>query len=170
MCDQKHAIAKITTSSGFKGEVRLRPFSRYSIDYIINKSLHIGVENEKLTDIKLENTIGLGKKMRFKFKGIDSIRQADGIVGKIIYIKADKSDEINLISEKIIGFDLETESGRKAGVLKDVMWLPANDVYVVLKDGKELLIPIISEVIKKLDLDNKKIIIADVDGLLEIWI
>tara|TARA_A200000159_G_C7320493_1_gene338653 strand:- start:1146 stop:1652 length:507 start_codon:yes stop_codon:yes gene_type:complete len=168
MCDQKHAIAKITTSSGFKGEVRLRPFSRYSIDYIINKSLRIGVENKKLSDIKLENTIGLGKKMRFKFKGIDSIHQANSLVGKIIYIKADKSDEINLISEKIIGFDLETESGKKAGVLKDVMWLPANDVYVVLKDGKELLIPIISEVIKKLDVDNKKIIIADVEGLLEI--
>ena len=168
MFDQKHAIAKITTSSGFKGEVRLKPFSRYSIDYIINKSLHIGVEDEKLSDIKLENTIGLGKKMRFKFRGIDSIHQADRLVGKIIYIKADKNDEINLISEKIIGFDLETESGRKAGVLKDVMWLPANDVYVVLKNGKELLIPIISEVIKKLDVDNKKIIIADVDGLLEI--
>ncbi len=168
MCDQKHAIAKITTSSGFKGEVRLRPFSRYSIDYIINKSLHIGAENEKLSDIKLENTIGLGKKMRFKFKGIDSIHKADSLVGKIIYIKADKSDEINFISEKIIGFDLETESGRNAGILKDVMWLPANDVYLVLKDGKELLIPIISEVIKKLDVDNKKIIIADVDGLLEI--
>ena len=168
MCDQKHAIAKITTSSGFKGEVRLRPFSRYSIDYIINKSLRIGVENKKLSDIKLENTIGLGKKMRFKFKGIDSIHQANSLVGKIIYIKADKSDEINLISEKIIGFDLETESGKKAGVLKDVMWLPANDVYVVLKDGKELLIPIISEVIKKLDVDNKKIIIADVEGLLDI--
>ena len=168
MFDQKHAIAKITTSSGFKGEVRLKPFSRYSIDYIINKSLHIGVEDEKLSDITLENTIGLGKKMRFKFRGIDSIQQADRLVGKIIYIKADKDDEINLISEKIIGFDLETESGRKAGVLKDVMWLPANDVYVVLKNGKELLIPIISEVIKKLDVDNKKIIIADVDGLLEI--
>ena len=168
MFDQKHAIAKITTSSGFKGEVRLKPFSRYSIDYIINKSLHIGVENEKLSCIKLENTIGIGKKMRFKFEGIDSIHQADRLVGKTIYIKADKDDEINLISEKIIGFDLETESGRKAGVLKDVMWLPANDVYVVLKDGKELLIPIISEVIKKLDVDNKKIIIADVDGLLEI--
>ena len=168
MFDQKHAIAKITTSSGFKGEVRLKPFSRYSIDYIINKSLHIGVEDEKLSDIKLENTIGLGKKMRFKFRGIDSIQQADRLVGKIIYIKADKDDEINLISEKIIGFDLETESGRKAGVLKDVMWLPANDVYVVLKNGKELLVPIISEVIKKLDVDNKKIIIADVDGLLEI--
>ena len=48
------------------------------------------------------------------------------------------------------------------------MWLPANDVYVVLKDEKEILIPIISEVIKRLDVDNKKIIIADIDGLLEL--
>ena len=167
MSDQKHAIAKITTSSGFRGEVRLRPFSRYSIDYIMNKSLHIGIENKKLSGIKLESTVGIGKKMRFKFQGIDSSHAADGIVGKTIYIKADRDDEINLICKEIIGFDLETESGKNAGILKDVMWLPANDVYVVLKDGKELLIPIISEVIKTLDLDNKKIIIADIDGLLD---
>ena len=163
-----HPIAKITTTSGFKGEVRLRPLSRYSIDYIINKTLHIGIVKEKLSNIKLENTIGTGKKMRFKFKGIDTSHEADELVGKTIYINAEKDDGINFICKDVIGFKIETESGRNAGTLKDVMWLPANDVYVVIKDGKELLIPIINEVIKKLDFDDKKIVIADMDGLLEL--
>ena len=41
-----HAIAKITNTSGLRGEVKLRPLSRYSIDYIMTKDLHIGqIEN-----------------------------------------------------------------------------------------------------------------------------
>ena len=163
-----HAIAKITTSSGLQGEVRLRPFSRYSIDYIMNKNLQIGNFEKNLTDLKLENTIGIGKKMRFKFKGIDSSEEANNIIGKVIYIHSDKNDDINLVGNNIIGFCLETESGRKAGILKDIMWLPANDAYVVLNEGKELLIPVIDEVIIRLDIESKKIIIADIDGLLEL--
>ena len=163
-----HAIAKITMTSGLQGEVRLRPFSRYSIDYIMKKNLQIGNFEEDLTDLKLEDTIGVGKKMRFKFKGIDSNEQANNIIGKVIYIRSDKNDDINLIGNNIIGFYVETESGRKAGILKDIMWLPANDVYIVLNEGKELLIPVIDEVIIRLDIESKKIIIADIDGLLEL--
>ena len=75
-----HAIAKITTTSGLQGEVRLKPFSRYSIDYLMNKNLQIGKFEENLSDLKLENTVGNGKKMRFKFKGIDSSEEAKNIV------------------------------------------------------------------------------------------
>ena len=56
----------------------------------------------------------------------------------------------------------------KAGILKDIMWLPANDVYIVLNGDKESLIPVIDEIIIRLDLESKKIIIADIDGLLDI--
>ena len=163
-----HAIAKITTTSGLQGEVRLRPLSRYSIDYLMNRSLQIGNFEENLIDLRLENTKGIGKKMRFKFKGIDSSEEADSIIGKVIYINSDKDDDINLVGSNIIGFQIETESGRKAGILKDIMWLPANDVYIVLNGDKESLIPVIDEIIIRLDLESKKIIIADIDGLLDI--
>ena len=163
-----HAIAKITTTSGLQGEVRLKPFSRYSIDYLMNKNLQIGKFEENLSDLKLENTVGNGKKMRFKFKGIDSSEEADSIIGKVIYINSDKDDDINLVGSNIIGFQIVTESGRKAGILKDIMWLPANDVYIVLNGDKESLIPVIDEIIIRLDLESKKIIIADIDGLLDI--
>ena len=110
----------------------------------MNKNLQIGKFEENLSDLKLENTVGNGKKMRFKFKGIDSTEEANNIIGKVIYIRSDKNDDINLVGNNIIGFYIETESGRKAGILKDIMWLPANDVYIVLNEGKELLIPVIN--------------------------
>ena len=163
-----HAIAKITNTSGLKGEVNLRPLSRYSIDYIMTKDLHIGQIENNLSSLKLESKVGDGKKMKFKFQGIDSHEEAENIVGKNIYIDSEKNDNINFIGENVIGFSVETESGKKAGILKDVMWLPANDVYIILKDGKELLVPVLDEFIISLHLDDKKLIIADVDGLLDI--
>ena len=80
-----HAIAKITNTSGLKGQVKLRPLSRYSIDYIMTKDLHIGQIENNLSSLKLESKVGDGKKMKFKFQGIDSYREAENIVGKTIY-------------------------------------------------------------------------------------
>ena len=161
-----HAIAKITNTSGLKGEVKLRPLSRYSIDYIMTKDLQIGQIENNLSSLKLESKVGDGKNMKFKFQGIDSHAEAENIIGKTIYIHSEKDDNINFIGENVIGFSVETESGKKAGILKDVMWLPANDVYIIFKDGKELLVPVLDEFIISLNMDDKKLIIADVDGLL----
>ena len=163
-----HAIAKITNTSGLKGEVKLRPLSRYSIDYIMTKNLQVGKIENNLSSLKLESKVGDGKKMKFKFQGIDTHTEAKNIVGKIIYIDSEKDDNINFIGENVIGFSVETESGKKAGILKDVMWLPANDVYIILKDGKELLVPVLDEFIISISIDDKKLIIADVDGLLDL--
>ena len=53
------------------------------------------------------------------------------------------------------------------GILKDVMWLPANDVYVVFNGKKELLIPIIPEIVLCLDYRKQEIVISSVDGLID---
>tara|TARA_Y100000741_G_C17897922_1_gene414045 strand:- start:11 stop:514 length:504 start_codon:yes stop_codon:yes gene_type:complete len=166
MSKQLHPVAEITTTSGYMGEVRLKPFSRYSIDYIMKKTLQIGTSYDNLIDIKLEKTIGNGKRMRFKFEGIDSEFKAKNIIGKTIYATTRADDEINLIASNLIGFDVVTDAAKFVGELKDVMWLPANDVYVIFNGGKELLIPIIPEVVLSIDYDKKEILIASIDGLI----
>ena len=82
MPKQFHPVAEITTTSGFHGEVRLRPFSRFSIDYILQKTLQIGTSSDNLANLKLEKTIGDGKRMRFKFEGIDSHNKAKNMIDR----------------------------------------------------------------------------------------
>ena len=166
MTKQLHPVAEITTTSGFSGEVRLKPFSRFSIDYIMEKTLQIGTSHDNLMDLKLEKAIGNGKRMRFKFEGIDSELKAKNIIGKTIYANTNADDEINLIASDLIGFDVVTDTGGSVGELKDVMWLPANDVYVIFNGDKELLIPIVNEVVLSVDYDKKEILIANIDGLI----
>ena len=166
MTKQVHPVAEITTTSGYMGEVRLKPFSRFSIDYIMEKTLQIGTSYDNLIDLKLEKAIGNGKRMRFKFEGIDSELKAKNIIGKTIYANTKADDEINLIASDLIGFDVVTDTDDSVGELKDVMWLPANDVYVVFNGEKELLIPIVNEVVLSVDYDKKEILIAKIDGLI----
>ena len=166
MFKQLHPVAEITTTSGYMGEVRLKPFSRFSIDYIMEKTLQVGTSYDNLIDLKLEKAIGNGKRMRFKFEGINSELKAQDIIGKTIYASTKADDKINLIAIDLIGFDVVTDTAEFVGELKDVMWLPANDVYVVFNGEKELLIPIIPEIVLSIDYDKKEILIASIDGLI----
>tara|TARA_B100000131_G_C18120151_1_gene612624 strand:- start:3588 stop:4091 length:504 start_codon:yes stop_codon:yes gene_type:complete len=167
MQSRVHPIAKITKTSGLDGKVRLRPLSRYFDDHINNPSLTLGDSQEQSEAIKLEFISGIGKKRSFKFCGVNTINDALKIVGKILFAQADADDGINLISKALVGYDVVTLEGKNVGVLKDVMWLPSNDVYVITKNNLEYLIPIIPEVIKNIDYQLRTIIISPMDGLLD---
>ena len=82
-------------------------------------------------------------KRRFKFRGVDNVKDAKSIVGKTLYAQTDTDDDINLISKNLIGYNVVTNTGLLVGELTDVMWLPSNDVYVIKNGKKEYLIPII---------------------------
>ena len=57
------------------------------------------------------------------------------------------------------------ESGNLFGHIINVMWLPSHDAYIIEKELKEYIIPIVPEIIKKIDYDNRNIIIRVIDGL-----
>jgi len=67
----------------------------------------------------------------------------------------------------LIGYEVFTDSGKFVGNLKDILWLPANDVYTIEKDEKEFLIPVISEIVNSIDHNNEEIVIRPIDGLMD---
>jgi len=167
MKNRLHPIATIMTTSGFQGDVRLRPLSRYFDEYIEEKKLILGYSPDHFEDVSLELISGMGKKRRFKFHGVDTVNEAEKIVGQTIFIEAGINDQITMISKHLLGYEVITDSGSVVGILKDVMWLPSSDVYVVKNGNDEYLIPIIPEVVKGVDNDQGIIVIVPMDGLLD---
>jgi RimM protein, required for 16S rRNA processing len=98
-----HPIATITKTSGLNGDVRLRPLSRYFEEHIEQNRLMLGISSENSEVVRLELITGLGKKRRFKFRGVDNVKDAKSIVGKTLYAQTDTDDDINLISKNLIG-------------------------------------------------------------------
>jgi 16S rRNA processing protein RimM len=68
---------------------------------------------------------------------------------------------------ELIGLTVVTTEGEELGVLEEVLDMPANDVYVVRKDGKEYLIPAIKEVIQEVDLSAGQMVIQVIEGMLD---
>lgn len=163
---KKHPIATITNAAGFDGEVRLKPLSRYFDEFVEKGSLSLGISPDSTKSIDLEIVKGIGKKRRFKFVGINNSDEAKEIVGKTIFVLSE-DERIVLISKDIIGSEVYTINEDYVGILTDVIWLPASDAYVIQDGSREILIPVIPEVINEFDSVNKIIIITPMDGLLD---
>ena len=105
-----------------------------------------------------------------KLEGIDDITEAEKY--KNCYIKINREDAVELEEDSyfivdIIGSEVFTEEGEDLGKVVDVFQTGSNDVYTVKTlDGKEILLPAIEDVIKNVNIENKKIVIHLMEGLI----
>ena len=67
---------------------------------------------------------------------------------------------------QLVGLNVLTDEGEHLGALSEVLETGSNDVYIVRStDGKEILLPAISQVIKKVDLATGTMLVHLLDGL-----
>ena len=105
-----------------------------------------------------------------KFKGVETVEEAEKLRNN--YLEIDRSDAIPLEEGEffiadLIGLKVFLDTGEELGILEDIYNTGSKDIYVVKdKLGKSYLLPYIDEVIKKIDLDNSKIIVHIIEGLI----
>jgi|TARA_B110000263_G_scaffold12391_1_gene10425 16S rRNA processing protein RimM len=167
MSNKLFAIAKITRASGLKGEVGVRPLVRQFDDYVTDKSLFIGFDETIAMDVKLEKVTGLNKKRRFLFEGLKTRDEAESMIGQLLFASVEDSDPINLISADLLGATVVADNGEIIGELVDMISLPANDVYVIKRGKKEVLIPVVPEIVRAVDIEMGLVTITPMDGLLD---
>tara|TARA_X000001036_G_scaffold343084_1_gene322638 strand:- start:1363 stop:1863 length:501 start_codon:yes stop_codon:yes gene_type:complete len=160
-------IGEVTRASGLKGAVSVRPLSRYFDDYIHSHQLQIGRTEKSSSKLQLSKMVGSGKKSNFIFKGFNNRHSAEAIIGKKIFALVDELDSIHFLSSDLIGYGVFTNEGMRIGRLGEILWLPANDAYVINDGDKEFLIPIIPEIVKSIDYSQKAVLITPMEGLLD---
>ena len=107
--------------------------------------------------------------MILKFKGIDNINDIEKYKGRSLYV--DRKNAIKLRKDEyfvadMIGLQVFTEDGALFGILKDVLETGANDVYIIdTEKHGEVLIPAIKQCILDVDVENQKMVIHLMEGL-----
>lgn len=106
------------------------------------------------------------------FREIIDRNQAEAISGCQLLLNKGSlppCDEDEYYHEDILGSDVLLVSGEQIGALEAIMSTSAHDIFVVRgSDEEEYLIPAIEEVVKHIDLQEKKIVINPMPGLLDI--
>ena len=159
-------IAKITRAAGLDGEVGIRPLIRQFDEYV-GKPLYIGFDVNLARDVKLKKVTGVDKKRRFLFEGSKNRDEAESMIGQLLFASITDADPINLISSDLLGSTVVSDSGEIIGELVDMMSLPANDVYVIARGKKEVLIPVVPEIVRSVDIQMGLVTITPMDGLLD---
>ena len=164
--EDRFRIGVITATHGIKGEVKVFPTTddvkRY--DVLEKCFLEDGTLLKKKSVKYFKNLVILG------FENVDSIEDAEKLLKKEIYVSREDAiplEEGEYYVADIIGAEVFDEDNNKIGVLEDYLETGANDVYVIKNEqGKEILIPVVPFFIKKVDVEEKKLIVHLIDGML----
>ena len=161
-------VGVITTTHGIRGEVKVFPTTddAHRFDYLQSVLLDTGKE---LCELDIERVKYFKQYVILKFKDVDNINDIEPYKGKSLYVTREfavplKENEYYIAD--LIDMEVYLENGEYFGTLMDVMETGANDVYVVhIESDKEVLIPAIKDCIKKVDVENGKMVIHLLKGL-----
>lgn len=162
-------VGQIVNTNGLKGLLKINPFTDDLTRFERLKTIFIEHKKE-LLEFEIESVRYQKKQVLLKLKGIDTIEEAEKY--REDYLKINRNKEEKLPEDTyyivdLIGLDIYTEDGELLGKLDDVFSTGSNDVYVVKNgEGKQILLPAISDVIKNIDLEQKKIVVNLIEGLL----
>ena len=162
-------IGQIVNTFGIKGEVKVVPFTEDISRFDELKKVYIKNKNQE-KQYKIENVKYHKNMVLIKFSGIDKIEDAEMLKNK--YLEIDREDAIPLeegtyFIADLIGLEVYTEDGNLLGKVEDIYNTGSKDIYVVKDElGKQVLLPGIDEVIKNVDLENSKIIVHLIPGLI----
>ena len=162
-------IGQIVNTSGLKGVVKVKPFTDDITKFNNFKTIYVSIKKE-LKEFEIEH-VRFSKNMVFlKLKGIDTIEDAENYRNFYLKIKRDKGEKLEENSYyiiDIIGCKVLSEENEILGRIDDVFSTGSNDVYVVKsEDGRQILLPAIKNVIKKVDIQNKEIVVHLMEGLI----
>lgn len=162
-------VGVITTTHGIRGEVKVFPTTDDPNRFNDLKQVYLDTGKEFIT-LEIEGVKFFKQLVILKFKGIDNINDIEKYRGKDLLITRDNA--VKLEKDEYFIFDLIdseviTDKGEKLGVLVEILTTAANDVYIVkTPDNKEILLPSIKECILNVDVENKKITVHVMNGLL----
>ena len=163
-------VGVISSTHGLRGEVQVYPTTddpeRFlDLDEVI---LDTGREHKIL---EIEGVKFFKNQVILKFKGYDNINDIEKYLKKDLLVDREHAVELgeneNFIAD-LIDMEVVTDEGKVLGTLTDVIETGANDVYAVkTPEGKEILLPAIRDCILDVNVDEKRMTVHVMKGLLD---
>ena len=161
-------IGQIVNTFGIKGMVKVKPFTDDIRRFDELKTVYVE-KNSTKTEYEIEEVKYHKDMVLIKFKGIDNVEQAEMLRNSYLTVSRDsveKLEEGRYYIVDLLGLEVYTDEQILLGTLEDIFNTGSNDIYVVKdKKGKQILLPAIQDVIKQIDIENKKIIVHLLPGL-----
>ena len=162
-------VGIIGKTTNIDGSLTIVPLTTFPDRFKEMKEFFLTKEYSSPMTVKVQSITYNKKKIIVKLEGINSIEKAQEIMGyRITVHKDDKTDlpEDYYYHEDLKECKVYSSEGEELGQLINVLEMSSNDIYVVDYKGKELLIPAISQFVKEIDIEKRKITVSLINGML----
>jgi len=171
--DELFQLGKIVRTFGSKGEVVFQIDAEILSRIKKLESVYLKL-NENLVPffIELIQPRSKGQAM-VKFLDVDNTEDASLLAGCGIFIPMallPKQKGTTLYSIEIIGYSVIDATRGETGIVRTVLEMPQQSLLAIDFNGKEILVPIVDEIVKKIDSKNKVIHIDAPEGLIELYL
>ncbi len=163
-------VGAITQPHGIHGEVKVFPTTNDVRRFKKLKEVILDTGKEKKL-LEIEGVKFFKQYAILKFKGFDSINDIEKYKGKPLLVTRENAVRLGrdeYFIADLIGLAVYDEQDQYLGVLTNVIETGSNDVYEVkFEDGRQVLFPAIKQCILDVDLENRKMKVHIMDGLLD---
>jgi 16S rRNA processing protein RimM len=161
-------IGEVVRPHGLKGRIKAK-------SYLVSKGsaqrldeVFIRKPNEPAVRFRIKTLQAERKALFLELEGIEGIDAAARLVGGRILISPDKLEKLpedEYYWHELLGLEVTTEAGRSLGRVESILPGANHDVYVCAGHEREILLPAVGDVIRKVDIDAGVIVVRLLKGL-----
>jgi len=163
-------IGKVTRPQGVRGEVRVMPLTMDNKRFSDLSEVYLAQEDCDTCDKRGIERVWYKKNLVvLKLSGCESYEAAEELRG--CDVKVLEKDRITLSEDSffwddLVGMNVVSEDGEEIGRIFEIFPTGSNDVLVVKNKDREVLLPFIGEVVLDVNLEEKKMLVHMLDGLI----
>ncbi len=161
-------VGKIVNTHGLRGDVKVIAWMDSPEDFEVINTIYMKTRTE-LKKLTVEKVRYQKNNLIVKFKEYGDINEVERFKNCVLYAERSELGELpegTYYIVDLIGLRVVTEEGDEIGVIADVLNTGANDIYDVKREGKRnLLLPVIDDVVKDVDIDGGKVTVHIMEGL-----
>ena len=163
-----YAIGRITKAFGIRGEVVVRPETTPGNRFAGLKTVMVGMTEHDARQASVVSVLVQPHGVRMTLEGVSGRTEAENLVGSFVFVK--EEDRVGLpkgtyFVHDVVGMQVVDQEGGSVGTVREVLHMPANDVYVIDGMRGEIMLPAVREFVKAIDVDAKRMQVHLIEGM-----
>jgi 16S rRNA processing protein RimM len=163
-------LGPIVNCHGVRGEMRLLPHNPDSDAAVLQSGVVLMWPDGRRRAGQVRAARRHKRFLLVQLDGVDDLDAAEALVGCTVAVPraalpAPEADAV--YHADLIGCAVVTTAGEPLGTVEGVMVTGSNDVCVVRDGRREVLIPLIADVIAELDVAGRRLVVRPIPGLLD---
>jgi len=166
-------LGKIVKKYSFKGELLVKLDTDEPEIFKNLESVFISLRNNLIPFFVDSCKLHKSQLLRIKFEEVDTEEDADTLLKSDLYLPLSILPTLSgnkFYYHEVTGFTIIDEDFGEVGVIDNINDTGAQELFVIDRDGIEILIPVNDEFIKKVDRDKKQILVSTPEGLIDLYL